>query len=287
MGYPRRGCCPPGDLLCAGTCRPPCPGNQRIERVNCTCGCTAGPQGCSGGLTWDPVLCLCACPATPCPDYRMVRNAACVCECPEGLTDCYGYCTDLSSDPLFCGSCDATPCDPFTEHCCNGTCINVCTDASCGDCDRQVGSGEKCCNCTPTKLGTSTNCSDCGDVCTGGRTCVNGTCQCPSTSRACAPGAPCCPDSRDCCAGNCCATGLSCCDGSCVNLKTSPTHCGACDMPCTSPRTCVDGTCQCPSGTESVGTCCCPAGRGAATANARVSRRRRTAAPAATAAGTR
>jgi len=260
--YGSYGCCKPGHPLCEGICHPPCPGNQRMEAGTCVCGCRGGDPGCVGGLTWNSAMCQCDCPTTPCSDQRMTRNAFCTCECPSGLTDCYGYCADLQTDPVFCGSCGTPPCDPVEERCCNGTCTNVCSSSSCGSCGRAIKAGEKCCKCNPTMLGTNTNCSDCGDVCTGGRSCVNGMCKCSSTSRECAPGRACCPDTRDCCGnGTCCPTGTKCCNNVCVNTNSDRNNCGTCGTNCTAGRVCVNGLCQCAPGTQAVGTCCCLAGQ--------------------------
>ena len=269
--YNRYGCCAPGQVLCEGQCRPPCPGNQRMDRASCDCGCVGGDPGCLNGQVWDPVQCLCACPTDPCPDYRMTRDALCICQCPPGLTNCDGYCADITSDPLFCGACSAQPCDPFTEKCCPpGACTNICTDANCGDCGVAVGVGEKCClspngYCTATTLGTNANCGDCGDVCTGGRTCQNGKCQCPSTSRTCVAGGDCCANTRDCCGQACCADGFTCCGNSasdCVDTYNDVKHCGDCNTTCASGEVCLNGICQCPQGTQKVGTCCCAPGYG-------------------------
>ena len=276
--WPPAICCAPGKEACNGTCYPPCPGKQRREEVNCTCYCPGFPhpnvyptsQECVGTAILNEDTCLCECPPSACSDARMTSKlvsqqaedgtilSSCACQCPPGLTDCYGYCADLTNDPLFCGSCDATPCDPFSEKCCNGTCTNICTDNSCGDCGVAVQSGEKCCDCTPTKLGTNANCSDCGDVCTGGRTCVDGSCQCPPDTNEC--GNFCCPNTRDCCNGICCPTGTKCCNGKCVNLNIDINNCGQCGNRCASGRTCVNGRCQCPLGTSECGSSCCPTG---------------------------
>lgn len=260
-------CCAPGEVACRGRCYPACPGKQRMERVNCTCYCPGFyhpnvypvTMECGEGTILNTDTCRCECRPDLCPDYRMVQKLRtrvvgditvfrCVCECPPGLTDCYGYCADLTNDPLFCGSCDAMPCDSFSEKCCNGTCTNICNDTNCGDCGRAVQAGEKCCNCTSTKLGTNTNCSDCGDICTGGRTCVNGNCQCPPGTRECSSDSdkPCCPNARDCCNETCCATGTKCCNGTCVNLNTDVNNCGGCGNVCAQGASCVRGQCQCP-----------------------------------------
>ena len=257
-------CCAPGEIGCRDACYPPCPGNSKREGINCTCFCSGFyhpnvypvTQECGEGAILNTATCRCECAPDQCLDYRMVQKIntvvrddgvtvySCECECPAPLTDCYGYCADLTNDPLFCGSCDATPCDPFSEKCCNGTCTNVCNDSNCGDCGRAVQAGEKCCNCTPTKLGTNSNCSDCGDVCTGGRICVNGSCQCPASAPEC--GGICCSSPRECCNGTCCPTGTRCCNGACVNVNTSTSHCGGCNQPCPQGASCVNGQCQCP-----------------------------------------
>jgi len=49
---------------------------------------------------------------------------------------------------------------------------------------------------------------------------------------------------------NCeCATGLSCCGGSCVSTGTSSTNCGGCGKVCgTATPVCINGVCSAPSG---------------------------------------
>jgi hypothetical protein len=268
--YPIGICCPPGRVGCLGKCYEPCPGKQS-RFSDCGCRCRGawvddpffGPisvfQDCGPVRVWNPIECRCDCRADPCPDYRMVRNPnkACVCECPAPLTDCYGYCADLTDDPLFCGSCDATPCDSFSEKCCNGTCTNVCVGSPCGDCTRALQADENCCNCTPRKRGSPQNCTGKCDSCTGGRTCITdpatglSSCQCPSGTRECHPSRPCCPDARDCCSnGDCCPTGTTCCPpgtGNCVNTNVDVDNCGGCDKRCPQGAACVSRQCKCPT----------------------------------------
>lgn len=258
-GYARYGCCAPGEILCAGVCRQACPGNQRMEGVNCTCGCVGGDPGCLNGMVWDPVNCRCSCPATPCPDARMTRDAFCVCKCPDPYTDCGGYCVDLTDDDsVFCGACGVI-CDPFTEKCCQGKCVNICTNTDCGDCGRQIQAGEKCCNCRPRTLGTNTDCSDCGVKCTGGKVCINKSCQCPSGTTA--VGSCCCPAGQGCCPCKPLNTSLNCgaCGATCNYYQSGTNNfmgTGSCDS--------VTLRCHCPPNTTKAGMSargddiCCP-----------------------------
>ena len=45
-----------------------------------------------------------------------------------------------------------------------------------------------------------------------------------------------------------CPAGRTACGTNCVNLTSDIANCGACNTPCTGGRTCVNGSCQCPSG---------------------------------------
>lgn len=57
-------------------------------------------------------------------------------------------------------------------------------------------------------------------------------------------------------------TGLGCvapsrlCGGACVDVTSSPLHCGACDSPCAAGRVCRGGTCGCPASTKLCGGAC-------------------------------
>jgi hypothetical protein len=296
-GDPVGTCCDPRQIACAAKCLPSCDPPHRFDPSSCTCSCP--PVLCPPHKPLNQATCQCECPTAPCPDYRMTRNPdTCECICPpEVPTDCHGYCVNLQNDPLFCGSCDAEPCDAFEELCCNGRCTNICSDANCGSCGRAIQPGEKCCRpqCTPTRLGTNSNCADCGNVCVGGRTCtgatggVGGSCQCPAGSRDCCLNPPCvnpcCPDGRACCGGQCCPEGYRCCDGhccpnvadccngqccpagaptccgvTCVDTGSNVQHCGACNNQCRGGQICFNNVCT-PYSTECRnGQCVCPNG---------------------------
>ena len=271
IGDPVGTCCALTQIACAANCLPSCDPPHVFDRSSCICNC---PKVlCPPHKPLNQATCQCECPSTPCPDYRMTRNPdTCTCQCPDPLHDCGGYCANLQSDPLFCGSCDAEPCDAFKELCCDGRCTNTCSDANCGSCGRAIQPGEKCCRpqCTPTRLGTDSDCADCKDKCVGGRTCtgatggIGGTCQCPAGTRDCCLNPPCknpcCPDTQACCNGHCCPPGEHCCGNNCVDLNTDNNNCGSCGNVCNLPRRCQQGTCQCPLGQFACGPsdCCMP-----------------------------
>ena len=288
LGHPIGTCCRTGRIACAANCLK-CDPPHVVYPTTCTCECPSLTL-CPPHKPLNPATCQCECP--PCPDYRMTRDPeTCHCQCPEPMQDCDGYCADLRTDELFCGSCDATPCDAFNELCCDGTCTNICTDTHCGACDRPLQPGEKCCRpqCTPTKLGTPDNCADCGHQCKNGRSCVNGDCRCPTGSRNCCATPPCtnpcCPDGRDCCNGQCCPEGYrccgghccpavadccngqccpagapACCGGTCVDTGSNVQHCGACNNPCRGGTSCVGNVCTTYSTECKNGKCVCPNG---------------------------
>lgn len=62
--------------------------------------------------------------------------------------------------------------------------------------------------------------------------------------------AACCTEGAECCGGHggVCCGGLGdperqCCNGECVNTRTDPNHCGACNTPCAANESCIDGEC--------------------------------------------
>jgi hypothetical protein len=239
-------CCGPTESACERHCVPACPRRQQLS-PNCGCECESQWRGiCYPPEVWEESTCGCYCPPKPCFDGA-INPDTCECECPDGWTYCDppGICVDLNNDPLYCGSCDATPCDVIHEKCCGGKCSALCTDENCRDCGDKVAQGQKCCkdggSCRPTQLGTDTNCSDCGDKCTAGRMCTNGQCQCPPGSRM--VGGICCPNTQECCNDAACGAGRRCCSGRCVDTSSDNANCGSCGNACTPPRTCCSGRC--------------------------------------------
>lgn len=63
-----------------------------------------------------------------------------------------------------------------------------------------------------------------------------------------------------CSASGTCPTGLSCCNGACVNLVNDPLHCGACDVACSGASSmCAGSACTAPTCTPGckLGQQCC------------------------------
>ena len=60
-----------------------------------------------------------------------------------------------------------------------------------------------------------------------------------------------CPDT-----GVLCSEGLTRCGDACVDLSSTSTRCGACDVACTATQTCLEGTCRCSAGTQQCGDAC-------------------------------
>jgi len=55
---------------------------------------------------------------------------------------------------------------------------------------------------------------------------------------------------------NGCPASQQSCSGSCVDIKTNASHCGACGQACTNGATCTNGACGCASGKMLCGTSC-------------------------------
>ena len=80
------------------------------------------------------------------------------------------------------------------------------------------------------------NCGVCGRVCAQGRSCCEGTCVDTQTS----------PTHCGVCNNGCTADGAECCGGSCHNTRTEAAHCGGCGLACTNVHgdvACALGSC--------------------------------------------
>lgn len=98
-------------------------------------------------------------------------------------------------------------------------CVDTSADnANCGTCGHTCQpTSEKCQQgvCLPLS-------QLCTPACVNGQVCSNGMCKCPEQTQFCG--------------------------GACVDTKTTPQHCGACDMMCTPGQLCQGGACVCPPG---------------------------------------
>lgn len=57
-------------------------------------------------------------------------------------------------------------------------------------------------------------------------------------------------------ASSACPAAQSLCEGGCIDLDSSPSHCGTCDSACTVGEACVEGACQCLAGFAPCATGC-------------------------------
>jgi hypothetical protein len=179
-----------------------------------------------------------------------------------GLRQCDDRCVDVTSDALHCGSCGGAC--PAGMVCGDGRCR--CSDGS-----------------LPNLSEDSLNCGACGQACRPGERCKAGLCQCETTTgtSTCAQDQVCCADgcqAQCLCAGSTpvdggtssgggtvCQTDQLCCGGDqCIDVSSSPDHCGACGRACPKGTTCISGSCRC-SAADSVscdldgGARCCGA----------------------------
>jgi hypothetical protein len=210
-------------------------------------------------------------------------------ECPEPYADCNqdladGCEANLSSDPENCGACGfVCPSSALAKAGCqSGACVATCESGDIcgeviafGDCD-----GDALDGCEAVLTSDATNCGGCGVECPADVPCVDGHCGCiaaevpcgdtcadlatdPMHCGSCGHACPD-PDLTDdrvprCDAGTCT---LGCqeqcgwfdCDGDpatpCVDVGSSPAHCGACGHACPGGAPCNGGTCCDPATLE-------------------------------------
>ncbi|MBL8603481.1 MAG: hypothetical protein JNK72_16270 [Myxococcales bacterium] len=154
---------------------------------------------------------------------------ACGFTCNAGFGDCDGDAsngceTDLSTSAAHCGTCaNACAIANATSACVAGRCgITACNDGF-GDCDLSAANG-----CEISLAAASEHCGGCGMRCAPGNAvgvCTNRSCEVASCTLGFA---------------NCDANAANGCE---VDLRTTVTHCGACNRACASGQVCSAGVC--------------------------------------------
>lgn len=201
-----------GSYVCSG-------GQCRLACAPLYADCNNSPaDGCETSTESDPANCgFCG---NACDEGVVCWKGAC--GCPKGFTQCGKDCKRLDSDVDNCSACgmlcrapsdDADPrwtCGPGvtpanTDWTCASASCNLLCKTGYGDCnDDFCGDG-----CETDLLYDPANCGACGNKCNDGQWCNRGTCACPS--------------------------GMTSCNGECVDLRSDPRNCGGCGHRCPGP----------------------------------------------------
>jgi hypothetical protein len=232
------GCASLTDIHSCGSCTTDCAQFPHVSTTGlgctggqCTYACSPGyadcadaGTGCGTALSSSSscggcgVTCMGATPLCAPSDAGV---SACASSCSGGETNCSNTCSNLMTDSTHCGTC-TTAC-PSSQTCKAGQCQCPTTAAP-----------DACGTACTSKQTDSANCGSCGHACSGGETCQAGVCACPPTSAN----------------PNFCGT-------ACTNTKTDSNNCGSCSNVCpVAGEQCVNGGCQCPSGTISCNGSC-------------------------------
>lgn len=244
------GKCKAGTQTCVNGAYAACTGEVRDEPE--TCANANADNDCNGKMDDVPTLgnmCVVSGAQGPCSSGMLACTGttgpscvATVMPSPEvcnGIDDdCKGGADDtfnLRTDPLNCGMC-GNRCGTG-QGCCGSRCINTATDNNnCGTCDTRCNSNQTCKagKCTnnampmagmPAGGAGSGGGSGTGGAGSGG----GGAAGSGGVAGACDPA---------------CGTGLTCCSGTCIDLKKDVMHCGTCQNACNQANPgCCDGAC--------------------------------------------
>lgn len=259
-------CCPTGQTNCGGTCT-----DLRNSAASCgACGtaCTGGKVCMNGSCTTDcgaQKLCGSSCVDA---NTNIEHCGGCNMACPSAPANGVAVCA--------AGKCGVTCAAPDFKQCVAGSCTNITTETNCGDCGKACGgvcSKGVCCpagrvNCNGTCVNLQTdakNCLSCGRACAAGEVCEGAACvkDCGTNERC---GTTCANLATD--LYNCGECGTRCAppaaNGTAVCLGAA-----GCDIKCNAVR-CGNNCCPAPAagsntvaGCNSAGTQCavsCQAG---------------------------
>jgi hypothetical protein len=232
--------CPPGTLLCGGSCidvlsdHENCGacGNRCEAAANCYAGgcmleCPAGMENCDGSCV-DVAASHdhCGACSSPCEAVEVCSAGSCTLECPAGKTQCSGACIDTYTDAGNCGGC-GNVCilgvHATAVECVGGRCRLTC-EAGWEDADPAIPGCESGCEGGGTETCDGRD-NDCNGVCDDGFSCCRGdietctttcgttgtrTCSNTCSWGSCQPGAEACDGIDNDCDGTC-DDGFECC----------------------------------------------------------------------------
>ena len=226
---------------CGVVCNPPNATGACVAGACAVTACAAGYGDCDAnatngcevdtrGSTSHCGMCGRACPAVANALPGCV-GSTCVMACLAGFADCNtdasdGCEVDTRADVNHCGRCgDRCVRANATGTCRSGLCAVATCDANFGDCDGDPSNG-----CEVNTQTSPSHCGMCGSACPA-----------PPNAVATCAGATC---------GFTCAAGFGDCDGDAsngceVDLRVTPSHCGACGNACSS-GVCAASACQAP-----------------------------------------
>ena len=158
--------------------------------------------------------------------------------CGANAEMCGEVCVDVLSDTNHCGGCgQACAADNVCDA---GMCASECSGG-------RTQCGQLCVDLTSNLA----HCGECGESCDADGACIEGNCQ-----DSCAGGCDA-SNGEECVAGLCvCRTGLTDCEGKCVDLMADANNCGQCERGCDGD-VCLDGECvsECGTLTQCDGAC--------------------------------
>lgn len=203
--------------------------------------CSAAAQ-CASGNCVDSVCCASACEGQC---QVCVSTGSCVRNSSGAPTGGRQGCNGVGTECQ--GACDGS-----SDSCAYPDVTSVCGEMSCSGDSSQM--NYKTCD------GMGSCSLNASDECSSSTYCLGAGCVAKKgDGNACSVAAECssgnCTTDASTDSSLCCASGLSNCDSSCVNLQSNEQHCGSCSEVCGANYSCKAGHCECNGTTLSCGKC--------------------------------
>ncbi|MCC6334135.1 MAG: VCBS repeat-containing protein [Myxococcales bacterium] len=245
-------------------CSPPFNSQPTCNGTSCDFVCDFGYHRCGSVCRTNSDVDACGtssctpCPVGPANSTRTCNGTSCGWTCNTGYHPCSGACVQNSSTTQCGAACvTCTPPANAVAICSGGACDFVCNSGyhRCGSqclANTDVDACGTSCTPCPSGPGNSTrtcNGTTCGYSCNSGFNACGTSCVPADFTGACGTACTLCAggnaNEKPTCTGGVCGTAcITSCNLACVDVRTDPAHCGACNATCGGGQSCAGAECR-------------------------------------------